>query len=148
MFMKPTKLSINKLVRSGRGNQTKRTSIDFIIDGESLLAKLSTANDDSSDYMGCFVKGIDDTAKIYNTLTCKDKSELEDGRALLYICPECGDIGCGAYAVRINKINNQYVWQDFAYVNGYEKARTIQGIGPFYFNENEYEHIINEAKNI
>ena len=146
--MKPTKLSINKLVRSGRGSKTKRTSIDFIIDGESLLDKLSTASDGHSDYMGCFVKGIDNKSQIYNKLTCTDNSELEDGRTLLYICPECGDIGCGAYAARINKINNQYIWQDFAYVNGYEEAVVIDGLGPYYFNSDDYEHAINEAKNI
>jgi hypothetical protein len=146
--MKPKKLSINKLVRSGRGNQKKRTSINFNIDGESLLDKLSTASGGHTDYMGCFVKGVDDNSKIYNAFTCKENSDLEEGRVLLYICPECGDIGCGAYAAKIEKNNNQYLWQDFAYVNGYEDAVKIEGVGPYYFNENEYEEIINEAKNI
>ena len=147
--MKPKKLSINKLFRKGSSSKTKRTSINFILDGESLLETLSKAIEGHSDYMGCFVNGFEDeNRKISNMFTCAAKPDLNDGRVLLYICPECGDIGCGAYGARIIKSNNQYVWQDFAYVNGYEDAVDIEGIGPFYFNANEYENIINEAKNI
>ena len=59
MNMKPTKLSINKLFRKGGNSKTKRTSINFILDGEPLLETLSKASEGHSDYMGCFVKGFE-----------------------------------------------------------------------------------------
>ena len=56
-------------------------------------------------------------------LVSQASPDSESGRVLLYICPECGDIGCGAYSVRIEKTDAGYTWGDFAYENGYEEPR-------------------------
>jgi hypothetical protein len=48
----------------------------------------------------------------------------------IYICPECGDIGCGAYCCKIEKINGMYIWKDFSYENNFEEARIINNISP------------------
>jgi hypothetical protein len=32
---------------------------------------------------------------------------------MLYVCPECGDIQCGAMTVEITKTGNTYTWQNF-----------------------------------
>jgi hypothetical protein len=71
--------------------------------------------------------------------------ETESGRSLIYVCPECADIGCGAFGCKITKKDGIYIWSDFAYENGYEDPKLIQGIGPFDFKEKEYENVIEEA---
>ena len=72
-------------------------------------------------------------------LTLCAKPESETGQVLIYVCPECGDIGCGAYSVLVERDQGTYVRRQFSYENGYEKARTIAGLGPFYFTEKKYE---------
>lgn len=75
-------------------------------------------------------------------------SEVADGRSLLYVCPECGDIGCGAYAAHVRREAGNYVWLDFVYVNGYELPRPLPTIGPFVFTAPEYEHAIAAASSL
>jgi hypothetical protein len=95
------------------------------------------------DFMGCFVKGFnaqnETTARKLKLLT-----EPED-RVLLYICPECGDIGCGAYSAHIVKTDSGYIWENFAYENGYEELRIIENFGPFSFESLAYEAAIDRA---
>jgi len=50
---------------------------------------------------------------------------LPSGRTPIYVCPECGDISCGAITVRIGREGNFITWSDFAHENGYAAARKI-----------------------
>lgn len=124
----------------------ERCSTDFLIDGESLLHTLVKVGGGHADFMGCFVKGFAvPAAKAAARLLSQAAPDSPSGRVLLYICPECGDIGCGAYSVRIEKTNTGYAWSDFAYENGYEEPRIIKSVGPFFFERNAYESAISCA---
>ena len=121
----------------------KRKSVDFIIDNNSLLDLLYKNYGGHNDFIGCFVKGLKklnkhSKDKLLNII----KPETKDGRTAIYICPECGDISCGAYCCKIEKTNGIYIWKDFAYENDYKDVKIINNIGPFYFNEKIYEKII------
>jgi hypothetical protein len=121
-------------------------SIDFLVDGESLLQTLVRLGGGHSDFMGCFVKGYpEQNGKCVDKLLAHAKPDTENGRVLLYICPECGDVGCGAYAARVTKTDEYYIWSDFAYENGYEDAQPLDNIGPFNFERSVYENIIRHA---
>jgi hypothetical protein len=123
-------------------------SIDFVIDGKSLL-KILTENDGDNDYMGCFSKGLNELNKnSKNKLLVKTEPETENGRVLIYVCPECADIGCGALCCKIKKENGKYIWNDFAYENGYEDEKIYKNIGPFYFDEKTYEELIIKVNKI
>lgn len=140
-------LSLNKLFRPGSSlngcTVVERYSYDFVVNGQSLLNILVTAHGGHSDFMGCFVDGfIDQNAKSLERLLWKSAPDTENGRVLLYICPECGDIGCGAYAVRISRTAHGYEWKEFAYENGHEEPRIIEGIGPFLFEVESYQAAI------
>jgi hypothetical protein len=63
---------------------------------------------------------------------------------LLYICPECGDIGCGAYGVKLRLTDSTAEWFDFAYENGYEAGRPL-AVGPFIFDRSEYNAALEVA---
>ncbi len=66
---------------------------------------------------------------------------LPHGRVPVYICAECGDIGCGAVTARIEHLDDRVVWRDFSYENGYEPfdpADVFPNIGPFSFERRAY----------
>jgi hypothetical protein len=118
----------------------ERSSADFLIDGQSLLNTLVKVDGGHSDFMGCCVKGFpDQNQRASEKLMLKADPDTKRGGVLLYICPECGDIGCGAYSARIAKTNSGYTWEDFAYENGYEEPRPLEGVGPFHFALDVYE---------
>lgn len=52
----------------------------------------------------------------------RDQSRLlPSGRIPLYICPECGDLGCGCFAVRVGFYPDVVTWGDFTHENNYER---------------------------
>jgi len=121
-------------------------STDFVIDGKSLLQAILEKPGGHSDYLGCFARDwklLNEHSK--RQLLKLDIPETESGRSLIYVCPECADIGCGAFGCKIKKAEGIYIWSDFAYENGYEDPKPIPGIGPFEFEEKEYENVIEKA---
>jgi hypothetical protein len=61
----------------------------------------------------------------------------------IYICPACGDLGCGAITARIGKRKKMFEWSYFAFENNYEgTVELYPHIGPFYFKKDEYNRIL------
>ena len=121
-------------------------SCDFTIDGDSLLDMIVNISGGHKDFLGCFARGWDNLNQhSLKQLLLKDTPETESGRRLVYVCPECADIGCGAYGCKISKSGDSYIWSDFAYENGYEDPQPIEGIGPFEFDAKNYETVIKSA---
>lgn len=142
--LNPKVLGLSTLYREGGDSTHESYSSDFTINGESLLACLVSGGD--SDFLGCFARGWDDLNKhSLKQLLLQVPPETESGRSLIYVCPECADIGCGAYGCKITKIGEEYIWSDFAYENGIGEPDIIPGIGPFKFKAPEYEAVVNRA---
>ncbi|RMX08134.1 hypothetical protein D8I35_03140 [Corticibacter populi] len=142
-------LSYKLLVRpgsTGSTSTTARTSADFHIDGESLLRTIVKQHGGHGDFMGALVRGYPESqADVARQLTLQGAPESDSGRVLLYICPECGDIGCGAYSVKVSRDQRTYTWGDFAYENGYENPRLLETVGPFVFEAIQYETAVESA---
>ncbi|WP_215426361.1 hypothetical protein [Agarivorans albus] len=144
--LSPKKLSLNILHRKGSDNTHESFSSDFMINGQSLLTDIVRSAGGQGDFLGCFARGWDNlNDHSLKQLLLQAPPETESGRSLIYVCPECADIGCGAYGCKITKTDNEYIWSNFAYENGYEEPELIHGIGPFKFNVTEYENVINRA---
>ncbi|WP_460235004.1 hypothetical protein [Aurantivibrio plasticivorans] len=121
-------------------------SCDFTINNQSLLDLIVQVAGGHKDFLGCFARGWDYLNKqSIQQLLLESEPETESGRCLIYVCPECADIGCGAYACKITKSGNSYMWSDFAYENGYEEPRPVNGVGPFEFNAENYISVIKAA---
>jgi hypothetical protein len=131
---------------SGGGTVAARVSADYQVDGESLLQLLVKSHGGHNDFMGNFVRGFPDVnAETASRLTLQLPPNSPTGRVLLYICPECGDIGCGAYSAVLQRSGSTYKWSEFAYENGYEDARLIENVGPYSFEASEYESAVAAA---
>ncbi|MCX4820677.1 oxidoreductase [Streptomyces sp. NBC_01142] len=125
-------------VLAGGGYQVHRDFMDFIVDGRPLLFQLSDL--DAVSPLASDVPPAIFTAQV-RTLLLDAAAPLEGGRCVIYGCPECEDIQCGAVTAVIERDGDDIVWRDFAWQtdgradlerNGY------QGIGPFRFRGVEY----------
>lgn len=138
------KISILKLEwkrREGGGGATQRDFLDFVVDGESLYEKISRGNISP---LGWFTP--EENAKVVNQFLLKEKSELPDNRYLLFVCPECGDISCGAITVFIEREGDKIIWRDFGYQNDYEEEiRSIDFSEKFIFDETQYGSALKSA---
>ncbi|MFT8232767.1 hypothetical protein ACLNBI_14575 [Pseudomonas guariconensis] len=143
-------LTFQNTVRPGTSSNgcttVERCFSDFRIDGRSLLEILATAGGGHSDFMSGFVSGFSEqNLRFANSLLRCEQPEVEPYRVLIYICPECGDIGCGAYSVQIRRLSTEIIWEAFAYENGYEEPRVIPDLGTFSFSSAPYARAVKAA---
>jgi hypothetical protein len=75
----------------------------------------------------------------------RDDAELplETGRLPLYVCPMCGDLGCGAVTVAVlwAPDGTRVTWCDFRMEDGYSDDREtidLGALGPFVFDADDY----------
>ncbi|MEH0417035.1 oxidoreductase [Streptomyces sp. B21-083] len=113
--------------------QVHRDFLDFIVDGRPLLHQLSDL--DAVSPLASDVPPAIFTTQVRGLLLEAD-APLAGGRYIIYGCPECADLACGAVTAAIDRDGDDYVWRDFAWqtdthadleLNGYH------GIGPFRF---------------
>ncbi|MFF3877098.1 oxidoreductase [Streptomyces sp. NPDC001978] len=123
------------------GYEVHRDFVDFIVDGRPLLLQLSDL--DAVSPLASDVPPAIFAAQVRSLLLETD-APLPGGRYVIYGCPECEDLACGAVTAVIERAGDggdDYVWRDFAWqteeqadleLNGYH------GIGPFLFHGPEY----------
>jgi hypothetical protein len=81
-------------------------------------------------------------AKAIWRLLKRDPGDGSDGRTSLYVCAECGDLGCGAITVRIDETPDEIIWWDFGFeynVGGELERNAYSSLGPFRFDRPSYE---------
>ncbi|WP_020135442.1 hypothetical protein [Streptomyces sp. 351MFTsu5.1] len=118
--------------------QLHRDFVDFIVDSRPLLFQLSDL--DAVSPLASDVPPAIFTAHVRSLLGETD-APLPGGRHVIYGCPECADLACGAVTAVIERDGDDFIWRDFAWqteetvdlrLNGYH------GIGPFRFQGAEY----------
>lgn len=132
---------------SGGATCTERTSADFLIDGQSLLGMLVESAGGHSDFMGCFVSGHAKECERMSTMLL-DIPPVGGKRVLLYICPECGDVACGAYSVLVRRDLESYRWESFAYQTSESDLTTVETLGLFVFDASMYKDSVLAASAI
>ncbi|WP_420036805.1 oxidoreductase [Streptomyces sp. cg28] len=121
--------------------QVHRDFLDFIVDGRPLLFQLSDL--DAVSPLAADIPPAIFTDHV-RSLLLEAGAPLAEGRYVIYGCPECEGLECGAVTAVIERApddQDDYVWRDFAWqtdervdleLNGYH------GIGPFRFRGDEY----------
>lgn len=126
-----------------------RKYIDFIVSGQSLGQLFGLPD---FDLIGTF--GWTDNKEYENTQIDEFlglfKPALETGRTCFYVCPECGDIGCGAITAKIEVTEKNVIWKDFGYENNYSEPdlTDYKEIGPFTFDKKQYLEIFEGLKTL
>jgi hypothetical protein len=67
------------------------------------------------------------------------------GRVSVYVCAECGDLGCGALTVKLDLSETTVTWSDWGYQHNYDD--TIQpveaeALSDMTFDRAEYEEAL------
>ncbi|MDT0608922.1 oxidoreductase [Streptomyces lancefieldiae] len=115
-----------------------RDFVDFIVDGRPLLFRLSDL--DAVSPLASDVPPAIFTAQV-RSLLLETEAPLPGGRYVIYGCPECEDLACGAVTAVIRRDGEDFVWRDFAWQTGEHADLDLNGyhgIGPFRFPGAEY----------
>jgi hypothetical protein len=102
--------------RAGGPYKTERKFFDFVVDGVSLYDTLGRSRDlISALWNPPEVPSEGDRA--IRRLLLADGGDASENRVSLFVCPECGDLGCGAITVRIERDDTGIVWRNIGYEN-------------------------------
>ncbi|MCK1734571.1 hypothetical protein IVA79_11535 [Bradyrhizobium sp. 138] len=146
----PYQLKLAVLHRSGCSSpmKTERYTFDFVVNGRSLFG----ATDASSlDLCGCLSdpqREPEFALRLNGTVARLLTSDIPNGgskRVALFVCPECGDVACGAITARVSRNDDIVQWSGFAYENGYESEAALSDVGPYAFNWAAYLNEIEQA---
>lgn len=131
---------------SGLGTQIKRSFLDFVVDGVSLYETIGRRSDLISTIWIDPPMALSEERKAVRRLLKLDPGDLPSDRVSLYICPECGDLGCGSISLHIQIADDEITWSDFGYENNYEDhidRESYTSVGPFHFSRAVYEATLN-----
>jgi hypothetical protein len=143
-----TRLSTLNLVKRDRHvsgpDRVDRSFLDFVVDGLSLYDEIGRRSDRVST-LWISPPAADEEQKAVRRLLRHEQGDLPGDRVSLYVCPECGDVGCGAITLKIEFAVDDVIWSDFGYENTHEESidRASYGsIGPFRFSRQAYEELM------
>lgn len=88
--------------------QTPRRFLDYIVDGESLYEQHGV------DFIGALGWGGAETDEEAARRLLLEEDPDVDNRVAVYICPEDGDLLCGAVTAVIQRVGDEVVWRDLA----------------------------------
>ncbi|WP_020603856.1 hypothetical protein [Spirosoma spitsbergense] len=120
-------------------SKAERKHIDFIVSGQSLGQLVSAFMADRIGIFGWIPDKWHENDRVDEFLGLIPP-ELTTGRTSFYVCPECGDIGCGAITAKIEVTEKQVIWKEFGYETNYSAPdlSRYQEVGPFIFERTVY----------
>jgi hypothetical protein len=122
--------------------------LDFAISGQSLWEKLKKPDVVSVLCFEYAASALDESLRAANRLLLTEMADRPNDRRSLFICSECGDLGCGAISCVIVREGDAFIWKEFGLQNNYEdnvERNRYTGIGPFIFDATSYERAFQRA---
>ncbi|MBB1287421.1 hypothetical protein HRH25_23810 [Flavisolibacter sp. BT320] len=127
---------IEKVRKGGLGKSEVHYQ-DIMIDGQSLLDILEKGGEDLVAPFGkVYIPAY--AEKVMRIFQLREVSDLDDKRVMFYVCPECGDIGCGAITGKIVEEGDKIIWFDFAYETGAGIEEQLEQVSPIEFERDAY----------
>ncbi len=128
----------------GSVTKTERRFFDFVVDGVSLHSICLAKGYDEVGCLGWGGQAIHSEAGA--RLLAEVPGDFADGRVALFVCPECGDLGCGAVSARIRRDGQSILWEEFGWQTNYEEEwHPIEDLGPYSFDFEQYKASIDAA---
>ena len=131
--------------------KTTRRFLDFAVDGKRLYeAMLAQGIDNISPiWLDETSTVIEESAKAVARLLGEEPGDAPGGRVSLYVCSECGDLGCGAVTVEIERDAQTVTWKGWGFQNNYEDGvdheQGLVDIGPMVFDRSQYDTVLRRA---
>ena len=111
--------------------------LDFNISGQSLKEYLGITKDSSVTPFGWFLNK-NEQSKALKEFRLQTKPHLPDNRIEVYICDECGHIGCGSVTAQIHDKGDKIVWAKFARQHNSDEVSSLFDVEDLEFERTSY----------
>ena len=113
---------MNTLTLKSRFDQKSNNSFyDFIIDGKSLFDICDMEGSYRIGSLGWGVNSEHQKSLVRQFLNEEKNCELDSERIMLFVCSECGDIGCSGTTFKLIETDTEIIWKEFGDENNYEE---------------------------
>lgn len=127
--------------------KARRSFFDFVVDGEPLYPIISGAGIDNITPLW-LDSGAAAVAAAVGRLLGQQPGDAPGGRVSVYVCAECGDLGCGAVTVELTVHPDAVTWSDWGFQTDYEEEvhrDRVASLGVLTFDRREYEAVLQHA---
>jgi len=114
-----------------------RQYLDFIISGQPLREYLEEKNNSNVTPFG-FFSNVEEQKRALRELKFQQKTQLKENRVELYICEDCGDIGCGSITTEIKDLRDKIIWKNFAFQNNLDEIGQLINVDQLEFDRQNY----------
>lgn len=104
------------------GVMARRRFLDFEVDGRSFYDMLRERGMDYISVLWLDSADESPSASAVAQLLGDAPGDLPDGRVAVFVCPECGDLGCGAITVRLVIAPGEVAWHEWGWQSDYDSA--------------------------
>lgn len=121
--------------------------LDFMVDDQSVLDWIRWCSDDPESeatirtrYVTPFARTLPTAARrsAHRRLLLRDPPDVDARWTSLYVCPLCGDLGCGAVAVEVARSADTVEWRALTRVGSFPDETEPLSVGPFVFDRIAY----------
>lgn len=107
----------DRAIGAGTGSKAHRRFLDFVVDGQPLYP--ATHNYDLITPL-CIGWPLAAAEGFGERLLGSVPGDAPGGRVAVFVCAECGDLGCGALTVEVRRSGDTVQWLSWGYENGYD----------------------------
>jgi len=134
-----------EFIKKQRNRKLEQEYWDFVIGEKPLFDYLRLSDMDLITPFGWGSKDLEH--QLLKEFCLESLPTLDSERIMFYVCPECGDIGCGTITGRISEnTKGQIEWNNFGYENNHEGIIEIYDNLFFCFEKAEYLQIFQNLK--
>lgn len=137
-------------VSAAPASKTARHYLDFEVDGERLGPRIQQVG---YDLISCLWsdsgQATEPSIAAAERLLGLQSADAPADRVSVYVCGECGDLGCGALTVQLDLADDHVQWTDWGYQNNYDdEIHPLVGLpwlGDVSFPRPPYESVLHAA---
>ena len=120
--------------------KTTRRFVDFVVNSSPLYPLVRARGFDCISAVWLGEGHMPSSAQAIRRLLREVAPDGTGGRVAVYVCPACGDLGCGALTLRITMTPSLVKWSDWGYENNYDgEFVAVEELPEATFNRARYE---------
>jgi len=142
-------VEMDRNVERSPAKKQARRFLDFSVGGEALYPTVFAAGYDNITPLWLDPSLAREVGQAIDRLLGVAPADAPSDRVSVYICSECGDLGCGALTVKLSIDEDLASWTDWGYQNNYEDTIhpvTSRQLGDMHFSRAEYDRALEAAR--